>query len=73
MQFIDLNKNESLVENDELKPQNVYGKSKMFAEKIIFPFLHKFNFVIFRFFNVIGLTNNKFYKRIKKILIFCHL
>ena len=31
----DLNKNESLVENDELKPHNVYGKSKMFAEKII--------------------------------------
>ena len=64
----DLNKNESLVENDELKPQNVYGKSKMFAENIILDMAnsYKFNFIIFRFFNVIGLTSNKFYKKNKK-------
>ena len=69
----DLNKNESLVENDELKPHNVYGKSKMFAEKIILDLAnsYKFNFIIFRFFNVIGLTINKFYKKNKKTLIFC--
>ena len=51
----DLNKNESLVENDELKPKNVYGKSKMFAENIILDMAnsYEFNFIIFRFFNVI--------------------
>ena len=40
----------------------------MFAENIILDMTnsYKFNFIIFRFFNVIGLTSNKFYKKNKK-------
>ena len=53
-------------EEDDLDPMSVYGKSKLFSEKIILDFSksHNLNYVIFRFFNVIGIDiTNQFYKK----------
>ena len=53
-------KTNPITENDELKPINPYGDSKLSAELLIkgWAKAHKANYVIFRYFNVAGTNEN---------------
>jgi UDP-glucose 4-epimerase len=62
-------KNHCVSEDDDKKPQSIYGRSKYFGEELIKSYskLYKFNYSILRFFNVIGsdskLRTGKVYKK----------